>query len=120
MHELSIAQSILEIVEHSLPPEPSPPVKCVRMKVGEMAGVVVDSLEFCFSALIAGTQMDGATLEIESVPVMAKCKACGNDFRVRDYAFACPLCQSGDLHLLSGRELQVVEVELADEKVEVV
>lgn len=120
MHELSIAQSILEIVQQSLPPESAPAVKCVRMKVGEMAGVVVDSLEFCFTALISGTPMEGATLEIEFVPVMAKCKACGNGFRVEDYAFVCPSCHSYDVQLLSGRELQVVEVELADEKVEVV
>ncbi|MDD5542577.1 MAG: hydrogenase maturation nickel metallochaperone HypA [Acidobacteriia bacterium] len=119
MHELSIAQNILEIVQQSLPPEPAPPVKCVRLKIGEMAGVVTDSLEFCFSVLISDTTMGGAKLEIESVPVMANCKTCGNDFRVEDYVFACPSCSSSDLEVLSGRELQVVEVELADEKVEV-
>lgn len=77
-----------------------------------MAGVVVDSLEFCFSAIIAGTPLEGAMLEIERVPIAAHCKACELRFEVEHFAFSCPSCDSTEIELVSGRELEVVEVEL--------
>lgn len=117
MHELSIAQSIVEIVQQNLPPGPMPGVKSVRMRVGEMAGVVIDSREFCFNAIIADTPLEGAVLEIETVPIVARCHRCDLRFGVKQYAFACPSCGKGEIEILSGRELQVAEVELLDEKV---
>ncbi|MFI5173685.1 MAG: hydrogenase maturation nickel metallochaperone HypA [Terriglobia bacterium] len=117
MHELSIAQNVIEIVQQNLPPAPHPGVRSVKMKVGEMAGVVIDSLEFCFSAIIPGTPLEGARLEIERVPVVAHCRRCEVHFEVDHYAFACPSCENIEIEVISGRELQVVEVELLDEKV---
>jgi hydrogenase nickel incorporation protein HypA/HybF len=68
MHELSIAQSIVEIVQQHLPSDRIPVVKSVQMKVGHQAGIVPDSLEFCFGAVTEGTVAQGARLEIENVP----------------------------------------------------
>ena len=82
MHELSIAQSILEIVQRHLPEGTDREVKSVRLKVGDRSGIVSESLEFCFKLASEGTAMQGARLEIEPD---------------------------------SGNELNVVEVELADE-----
>lgn len=120
MHELSIAQNVIEIVQQNLPPAPHPPVRVVKMRVGEMAGVVVDSLEFCFSALVLDTPLEGARLEVEQVPVVAHCRKCELQFEVEHCAFACPWCDNLEIEVISGRELQVVEVELAEEKVEAI
>ena len=116
MHELSIAQGIMEIVEQYLPPGEAPTVKSVKVKVGELSGVVADSLEFCFQAISAGSRLQGAVLDIEQVPITADCSACRNHFRVLDSSFFCPVCGSGDIAIVSGRELTVTELELLDEE----
>jgi hydrogenase nickel incorporation protein HypA/HybF len=114
VHELSIAASILEIVERSLPAETVVPVLRVSVRVGRLAGVVPDSLEFCFRAVTAGTRLDGAALVIESVPVTLRCGECGRTSVIEDIAFACPSCASPGVSLETGTELQVAEVEIAD------
>lgn len=115
MHELSIAQSILEIVEHHLPPGKNAGVKSVRLKIGDLAAVVPDSLEFCFSAITIGGPLEGARLDIEHIPVMGECRNCGERSIVKDDIFVCPFCRSGNLAIVTGRELQVTEIELFDE-----
>ncbi len=115
MHELSIAQSILEIVQQHLPADGTPSVRTVSMKVGELSGVVTESLEFCFQAITAGTPLEGARLAIERLPVRARCRACASVFPVEESVFRCGSCGSDDLEIISGRELQVTEIELADE-----
>ena len=114
MHELSIATNIVEIVERSLPAEPVVPVLRVSIRVGRLAGVVPDSLDFCFHAVTAGTRLDGAALAIETVPVTLRCGECGRTSVIDDIAFACPSCGSLGVSLETGTELQVTEVEIAD------
>jgi len=115
MHELSIAQNILEIVAENLPGEIRR-VKSVKVKVGDGAGVVPDSLEFCFNTIIAGTPMQGAILEIEAVPFVMRCNSCGNISTNEGEIFLCPFCHGNDLEMISGNELQVDAIELFDEK----
>ena len=116
MHELSIAQNILEVVKEHLPTDPVQRVKSVTVKVGDGAGVVLDSLEFCFDTLITGTPMHGAVLNIEQVPFVLQCNACGN-FSTNDSGiFICSFCNGSDLKMISGNELQVAAIELFDEK----
>ncbi len=115
MHELGIAQNILQIVRQSVPEKSAAVVRGIRIRVGQLSGVVADSLEFCFSALISQTDMQRASLKIESVPISAECKDCQQRFQMDDLGFSCPTCNGTNLSLISGRELEVVEVELADQ-----
>jgi len=115
MHELSIAQSILEIVEQHLPPGKNAAVRSVKLKIGDLTAIVPDSLEFCFSAITMGSPLEGAKLDIEHVPVMGECRDCGEQCLVKDNIFVCPSCRSGNLTVVAGRELQVTEIELYDE-----
>jgi hydrogenase nickel incorporation protein HypA/HybF len=114
VHELSIAASIVEIVERSIPQEPAVPVLRVTVRVGPLAGVVPDSLEFCFRAATAGTKLEGAMLVIERVPLTVRCRDCGRESVLDDIAFACPVCGSTGITLETGTELQVTEVEIED------
>jgi hydrogenase nickel incorporation protein HypA/HybF len=115
MHELAIAQNILEIVRQAVPEEQTPSIKWVRIRVGKLAGVVPDSLDFCFSAIVNETKMAQAGLAIEQVPTVSRCKECGHQFEIQDLIFLCPACKSTDLELVSGHELEVVEIELAED-----
>lgn len=114
MHELSIAQSVVDLVQRHLPPDSSAPVTHVRMRVGALAGVVPDSLEFCFQAITSGTRIEGAQLVIEHVAVTASCAQCDARFTVVDHSYRCPRCGDAAITLLTGSELQVIEIELAD------
>jgi hydrogenase nickel incorporation protein HypA/HybF len=114
MHELSIAQGIVDIVRQYVPEEQTADVRLVRVRVGQMAGIVADSLDFCFGAIVNGTAMSAARLDIEETTVRSRCDGCGSTFSVEGAAFSCPGCGSGDVRIISGTELQVVEIELAD------
>lgn len=114
MHELSIAQSIVEIVLQHLPKEEDLTVKSVRLTLGAMAGVVPDSLEFCFGAITEGTPLQGAVLKIENVPLTAHCNACGHDGEIEPTLFACPSCGATSLVILSGREMQLRDIEVEE------
>ncbi len=118
MHELSIAQGILEIVQGAVPADQMASVQSVRVRVGHLSGVVADSLEFCFGAIAEDTPLRGASLLIEPVPAVSECKACSRRFDVEDLAFLCPSCGSTNITLVSGMELQVAEIELLDNPVE--
>lgn len=115
MHKLGIAQNVLQIVQQSVPEKSAADVRSIRMRVGQLSGVVADSLEFCFSAIVSQTDMQRANLEIERVPIISECQDCRQRFQMDDLGFFCPNCKSTNLRLISGRELEVVEIVLADE-----
>jgi hydrogenase nickel incorporation protein HypA/HybF len=114
MHELGIAQNILQIVQQSVAKELEADVREIRLRVGQLSGIVPDSLEFCFSVIVNETGMKRARLRIEQVPIISRCKECSHRFQMDDLGFSCPECKSVSLELISGRELEVVEIELAD------
>lgn len=68
MHELGVAQSILDIVRAYVPAEKGAAVREVRLRVGDRAGVLVESLEFCFGVAVAGTPYESAVLAVDRVP----------------------------------------------------
>lgn len=115
MHELGIAQNILQIVRQSVPEKDAADVRSIRIRVGLLSGVVPDSLDFCFRAIVNDTDMQRASLEIEQVPIVSECKDCRNRFQMSDFDFSCPACKSSNLELISGRELDILEIELAEE-----
>jgi hydrogenase nickel incorporation protein HypA/HybF len=118
MHELGIAQGILDIVQQYVPQEQAADVRSVKVRVGQLAGVVAESLEFSFQALIADTPWQTAQLQIHRVPTVAGCNTCNSQFEIEDIAFLCPTCGSTRIRMISGTDLQVVEIEMHDEHAE--
>jgi len=118
MHELSLAQGIVEIVQQYVPDGERRAVRSVRLKVGTQAGVVVDSLEFCFSAITASTELEGARLDIERVPFSFSCKSCGVTITDDNGILRCPSCAGNNFTILSGTELRVTEIEMYDHATE--
>lgn len=119
MHELSIANDILTIIRQNVPQEELKNVEYINVKIGDISGVVAESLEFCFHAIIAETRLSNAKLIIEKIPFAVKCNLCGsessNDFGIR----VCSECNSTDTTVISGLEMQVTDVELKTESEEV-
>ena len=115
MHELGIAQNILQIVQQSVPAAQAANVRTIRLRIGKLSGVVAESLDFCFNVMLGETEMKRAGLEIEHIPISALCKDCGNRFNIDELDFTCGACKSTHLEMLSGKELEIVDIELEDE-----
>jgi hydrogenase nickel incorporation protein HypA/HybF len=108
VHELGLTQSIVEIVgDHANGRK----VKRVTLEVGKFAGVMSDSVRFCFDLATQGTALEGASLEIRVIEGRALCTACGRKFVQQTIYTACP-CGSDDFERISGGELLVKEYEL--------
>ena len=117
MHELSIVSSVVETVVESLEKYPGARVVEVRLKVGALASVVVDSLEFCWGIATEGTSLAGARLVVITLPVVMHCARCDADVELDGVqSFRCPRCDEICLDLRQGRELDIesYEIEEAD------
>ncbi len=113
MHELSIAQNIVELVLENLP-DNFKKVVAVNVKVGDISGVIPESLEFCFNILIKDTKLNGAKLNIERVSATASCNLCNKNFQIENLIFNCPYCFSTDTKILTGTELTISDIILDD------
>jgi hydrogenase nickel incorporation protein HypA/HybF len=114
MHELSIAESIIDIVHQYVEKERLIDVRSVCVKVGTFSGVVPDSLEFSYQAITAGTMLERSTLTLERIPFVIECNDCKCKSVSEDGITQCPLCNSLSTSIISGRELQVKDIELED------
>lgn len=122
MHELSIVESIVDSVTESLARYPGARVLEVRLRVGALAAVVEDSLQFCFRIATEGTPLEGARLKVKTLPVVMYCARCAAEVELEGVqSFRCPRCAElvGDLR--QGRELEIeaIEIEEATEGAEV-
>ena len=114
MHELSVAQSIVDIIEQHVPVPDLPKVRTVHLRIGTAAGIVVDSLEFSFGVITNETTLDHAVLAVESVPFLIRCNQCGKDSTNEQGITICSHCGSGDTTIVAGTELQIGSIELDD------
>lgn len=114
MHELSIAHGIVQAVRQHLPVGERRAVKSVTLRVGEFARVAPESLEVCFDMASQGTAVQGANLKITKVPIRCDCKRCGSGFEEGRFIAICPSCGSTEVELITGDELDVVEVEFSE------
>ena len=112
MHELSIAEAVVGIVEAHAGARR---VARVELKVGHLRQVVPDALAFAFELVTAGTAAEGAELVIEHVPAVGRCRDCGTEAELAAFPLLCPACGGFDLDLLAGEELLVDALELEDE-----
>ncbi len=114
MHELGIAQNIIEIVQDQTKNFSNRKIKNVFVKVGKLTNVLNDSLLFGYDALIIGTNLEGSKLSIETVSAKIRCESCGSESMIDGLAFYCERCQSTSVKLISGMELTVSEIEIED------
>jgi hydrogenase nickel incorporation protein HypA/HybF len=105
MHELAIAQRIVEIAcERSAGAR----VLRVVVRVGELAAVSPDALRFCLDEVARDTLAAGARFDLVEVAGRARCRACGGEVELG----RC-VCGGTDVDWISGHELEVVEMEVA-------
>lgn len=115
MHELSIAQEVLDRVAREMRRHPGARPRAVGVKVGEISGVDRDALAFGFEALVKDTEWQRLALEIEYCPRRHRCPACGSEFAVARFDTACIGCGNPATVLVSGDELDIGYIEVDDE-----
>ena len=108
MHELAITQSVIEMITDRIP---DARVTLVRLEIGRLAGIVPDSVAFCFDLVAQGTNVEGAALDITQPPGRFQCHRCGAQFEHDDLIALCR-CGSADLSVLSGQQLRIASVEV--------
>jgi hydrogenase nickel incorporation protein HypA/HybF len=112
MHEMSIAQSILDIVDEYMTNEAGQKLKEVAVEIGELVAVVPDSLTFCYEVLVEETDYRDSKLNIQIVPLNGTCSGCSRSFNIKNYEFICPHCQSTSLEIQGGQELRISHLEV--------
>ncbi|MGF1472522.1 MAG: hydrogenase maturation nickel metallochaperone HypA [Rubrobacteraceae bacterium] len=111
MHELSIAESVVQIASRQAAGRR---VTKVWMKVGHLRQVVPSALSFSFELVAEGTPAEGAQLALEEIPVVGECRRCGAESRPESFPLLCEACGSPDLEILRGEELLVESLELEE------
>jgi hydrogenase nickel incorporation protein HypA/HybF len=113
MHELSIAQNLIDIACDQCLKNGFKEVESINIKIGRASGIMPDALSFAFNAIKTDSIAKKAFLNIEEIPVAGICKDCNYEFTVEEeYVLCCPSCKNSSFVITSGRELDIVEMEV--------
>ncbi len=115
MHEVSIAMSIVEEVTERASAEQVDRIISVHVRIGAMAGIVTDALNFAWDLTTEGTIAQGARLVIEAVPLVVFCPKCDQPKTIDGPPILqCPQCGTLTPTIVRGRELQLIALEVPD------
>src|SRR5437762_11957228 len=104
MHELSIALSILEVVEEEVERLGGAPVEAIHIRMGPLSGVVKEALLSAYGLAIEKTRFEGTRLIIEEVPIVIYCANCQGEKTVHSVQwFCCAECGTPSSEVLRGR-----------------
>lgn len=112
MHEMSLAEGVLQVIEASAKRDGFGHVRTVWLEIGRMAAVEVEAMRFCFDAVTKGSLADGARLEIIDVPGQGWCMKCCETVPMDALYGACPQCGSHQVQVTGGTEMRVKELEV--------
>jgi hydrogenase nickel incorporation protein HypA/HybF len=117
MHELSIALSLVDAITSEAPRlGDGVRIIAVHVRIGALAAVVPEALQFSFDVAAADSMVSGARLVIERVPVAVRCDTCGKPRTLEaPQPLQCPVCGTPASAVLAGRELELVAVEVDDD-----
>ena len=119
MHELSVTQAILQVVLDHAQKAGAGRIQRINLVVGELSGIVGDSVQFYFDFISRGTPAEGAELAFRREPARFRCQACGHEYEPAGLEgappglpWACPNCGEMRPEVIGGRELQVESIEV--------
>lgn len=115
MHELSLAQSLVEQLEEVVAADGAGRVVSVSVEIGALSGVERDAFEFAFPIAAEGTVLAAARLDVIEVPVTIVCRACGAQSHPEPPVLLCEQCQGVDYDLIGGRDFLIKSLEVDDD-----
>ena len=112
MHEMSLAEGVLQLVEETARRESAQRVKLVVLEIGRLSSVEPEAIRFCFEAVTHGSIAQGAALDIIDVPGAGWCLPCAETVAMAELYGACPKCGSHQVQPTGGTEMRVKEIEI--------
>ncbi len=112
MHEMSLAEGVLQLIEDAAREQHFARVTMVCLEIGALSSVERESLAFCFDAVTRSSIAEGACLEILEVPGSGWCLPCGRAVAMAELYDACPHCGGYQVQVTGGTEMRVKELEV--------
>jgi hydrogenase nickel incorporation protein HypA/HybF len=113
VHELSIALSILDVAAEEARRQGGGRVAAIHLRLGPLSGVVKEALRSAYELAREGSPLEHAELVIQDVPLVAHCPACAAPRTLESpWQLCCPVCGAATADVVSGRELEVVALEV--------
>lgn len=108
--------NLLEVVEMTVRKEGSTKVDVIHLRIGEMSGVNIEALTFAFEVLSKETLAETAQLKCETVPLAIRCRVCGLESHPDEFVFRCSSCESSEIDIVSGREMEIDYISVEDDE----
>ena len=112
MHEVGLMSETLRLAEEKALAAGATRIHEIRMRIGRLASVVPDALNYAFEILRDGTMAAGGTLKIDTVDAVCWCAQCQQEFPTPDLIYDCPRCGQPSGQLRQGREMELVSMEI--------
>jgi hydrogenase nickel incorporation protein HypA/HybF len=113
MHEMSLAESVREIVEDTARTHGAERVTVLRLEIGTLSQVEVEAMRFALEVVLRGTAANSARVEIVETPGSAWCMLCGDTVLIARRGDACPRCDHHQLQVTGGDRMRVLDIEIA-------
>lgn len=107
MHEMAIAQSIVELAEEVAVKEQADSIQSIDIEIGALSGVVLDALEFALEMAVKNTMLENAEIHYLKITGKADCKECGIQFETTDLLAFCPNCGKANYKIVDGKQLRI-------------
>ncbi len=115
MHELSIAQALVEQLRQTMHAQGAARILRVGLQVGALSGVEPHALRMTFPIAAEDAGLGAVELDIDLVPARVECRRCGHAFSPSELFFICENCDSTEVDISAGRELQICSIQLQKE-----
>ena len=112
MHEMSICESIIEVIEGQATEQKFTQVLAICLEIGPLAGVELEALHFSYDVVTRGTLAENSRLDIIELPINAWCMPCSKKVDVKARFDACPDCGSYQVQITGGDELRIKNMEV--------
>ncbi len=114
MHELSITESILDIVIKHGKRAQARAITDIYLVLGDLSSIVDDSVQFYWDMISEGTLAEGAALHFKRVATEMECQDCQAQYKPESGDLTCPECRGRSVKVISGEEFFIdsIEVEL--------
>ena len=114
MHELTLARSLIELVDEYCSGEQAAGVSKINIRLGELSAMT-RALHFCFSTVAVGTSCEGAILNIDEIPLTVFCPTCDAvKSPTGKYSFRCSECGMPTPKIVTGKEMELTSIQLRD------
>jgi hydrogenase nickel incorporation protein HypA/HybF len=112
LHELSICQSMLKIVDATMEQHPGAKLRKIFLDIGRGSTIEPILLSEAFKVLTSGGPYEGTELVVNDIPISGRCRACGREFTYEELAVGCPECGSTNIQITAGLELDIKALEV--------